>query len=291
MGFKWLLDGEICTFHENRLCSGLKCGLCHFNDISYFVAHVLHQEGIRLVQYLVDFLCVDSDYEACATAQANVINLLRFLGFYVSWGKVCSPAQIVTYLGIIVDSSLMELRLPECKLAKARLMLAQYRAATYIDKRDLQVLTSLLAHCAVIVRGGRVFCCRLYDLYRVMIVKDLHRIKIPVSAQNDLQWWSKFMYIFNGKSAIPNDMFAACMISDSSLPGFGDYLNDWLVGMWPNVPPLIIDSPCGHICQAPKFNVSTFDNINMLELWPVLTQYAWTGSGRSTGYVLSTTLT
>lgn len=271
VGFKWVLDDEICIFHDNRLCFGLKCGPCHFNDISCFIAHVLRQKEIRLVQYLDDFLCIASNFEACANAQAEVINLLRYLGFYVSWDKVCSPSQVVTYLGIVVDSSLMEIRLPEYKLAKAKLLLAQYRVATYISKHDLEVLTGLLAHCAVVVRGGRVFCRRLYDLYKVLIVKNLQRIKIPVSAQCDLQWWSNFMCIFNGKSAIRNDMFSGCMISDSSLRGFGAYLNsDWLAGTWPDVPPLEIDSPCGHICQAPKFNVSTFDNINMLELWPVL---------------------
>lgn len=150
-------------------------------------------------------------------------------------------------------------------------MLAQYKAASYITKHDLEVLTGLLAHCAIIVRGGRVFCRRLYDLYKIVIVKDLHRIKIPTSAQDDIHWWSKFMCIFNGKSAIHNDMFQGSMISDSSLRGFGAYLNnDWLVGTWPDVPPLNLPSPCNHICQAPKFNVTTFDNINMLELWPIL---------------------
>lgn len=61
------------------------------------------------------------------------------------------------------------------------------------------------------------------------------------------------------------------MVSDSSFKGFGTYLNsDWLAGTWPHVPPLVLDSPCHHIMAAPAYDISAFDNINVLELWPVL---------------------
>lgn len=140
-----------------------------------------------------------------------------------------------------------------------------------ICKHDLEVLTGILAHCAVIVRGGRVFCRRLYDLYKVMITKDINRIKIPTSALDDLQWWSKFLDIFNGRAMMSNSVFPGVLVSDSSLRGFGAYLNsDWIAGTWPGVSPLIIDSQCSHISPAPAFNVTSFDNINMLELWPIL---------------------
>ena len=51
-------------------------------------------------------------------AQQMVVKTLRFLGFHVSFDKLICPSTSVTYLGIIIDSARMELRLPEGKLVK-----------------------------------------------------------------------------------------------------------------------------------------------------------------------------
>lgn len=61
------------------------------------------------------------------------------------------------------------------------------------------------------------------------------------------------------------------MISDSSMKGFGVFLcTDWIAGTWPNVPSLEVDTECNHIGSSPLFNKTNYDNINELELWPIL---------------------
>lgn len=156
LGFKWELDGKVYNFCDNRLCFGLRTGPCHFDKISAFVAWVMKTKfNFDIVHYLDDFLCKGSTYEECEYAQNCVIAVLRYLGFYVSWKNVLSPSTVVKYLGILVDSQKMELRLPEGKLGKIRDLLSVVSGVTYISKNEK--LTGYLAHCATIVKGGRCF--------------------------------------------------------------------------------------------------------------------------------------
>ena len=117
MGFKWELDGEELTFVDNRMCFGHKLGPSYFDTISSFIYDsVVHLSGIRLVNYLDDFIVIAESYDQCIVAQSTVTQLLRFLGFHVSFSKVSSPSTSCTYLGIEIDSKSMELRLPKNKL-------------------------------------------------------------------------------------------------------------------------------------------------------------------------------
>lgn len=175
------------------------------------------------------------------------------------------------YLGIVIDSVRMELSLPEGKLVKLQGILDSVRDAHYISKKTLESLTGLLNHCSYIVKGGKIFCRRLYDLYKVMCNRHLNRIKIGAAARLDLLWWCRFSKIFNGRGAISNPEFPYPMVSDASRRGFGVYLDtDWVMGTWPGFPCTYCDTDCLHIGPHPEFGSVDYENINVLELWPVL---------------------
>lgn len=272
VGFKWELDGEESFFHDNRLCFGLRTGPFQFNKISSFVAKTLHElHGITIVQYLDDFFCSGHCFSTCQLAQNAVINLLRYLGFYISWKKVSPPSQITTYLGIEIDSLAMELRLPKGKLEKLKLLLSDVETLSSIDRKSLEKLTGYLAHCATIIRGGRLFCRRLYDPYKVMHSKCLKRIRIPASAKADIHWWCRFAEHFNGKSAISNPPCEFSLFSDSSFSGYGAHMaGDWILGTWSSTDSIELNNCCDHIGPHPDLPPQESRNINTLEMWPVL---------------------
>lgn len=119
-GIRWELGGEEKYLLDKRLCFGFRCTPFYFFLISEFVYHILtYRYGLNVVNYLDDFATISSSYDESLFAQNCMVNLLRYLGFYVSWAKVLGPSQTATFLGIIIDTVLLELRLPEGKVEKA----------------------------------------------------------------------------------------------------------------------------------------------------------------------------
>lgn len=153
-GLRWNIDGEDKFLVDSRLCFGLRCAPYYFNLISEFIYNVLSERySLRTVNYLDDFAAVGSSYDECIFAQTVVISSLRYLGFHISWGKISPPSQTAVYLGVIIDTKLMELRLPEGKIVKTLNLLEKVSGCKSISKKNLERLTGLLAHCSTVVRG------------------------------------------------------------------------------------------------------------------------------------------
>ena len=54
--------------------------------------------GFRaVVNYLNEFLIIGSTKEECQQGLVTLINVLHYLGFNVSWHKVVSPTQRITF--------------------------------------------------------------------------------------------------------------------------------------------------------------------------------------------------
>ena len=240
MGFRWELDGRERLFVENRLCFGLRLGPCYFDELSMFVHDVLtFMHNVEVVNYLDDFIVIATSYESCLQGRKHVTDLLRFLGFHVSYSKITTPSKVTTFLGIEIDSEKMELRLPWVKVVKLRNLLETYKDKEKISKHNLESLGGLLSHCSHLVRGGKIFC---------------RMIRIPAEMRRDLAWWDKFCISFNGISCINNEMFEFPMVSDSSMKGFGVYMgHDWAAGFW-DESHVHVETECHHITPPPHLN-------------------------------------
>lgn len=71
--------------------------------------------------------------------------------------------QIVVFLGIELDSLLIEARLPADKLEKAKSWVARMLTHDVIAYDNLQSLTGFLSFAAKVVLPGRAFLRRLFD--------------------------------------------------------------------------------------------------------------------------------
>ena len=167
LGLKWEINGETVFIEDSRLCFGLCLGPSYFDKISGFVYNILaDMYNIQAVNYLDDFIVIGATLEEATWAQKVVIKILRYLGFYISWGKVTPPSQLCRYLGLDIDSIKMEIRLPKDKLEKLINLLNKYVGKSTISKNELESLGGLLAHCSHVVDGGRTHSRRFYDLYK-----------------------------------------------------------------------------------------------------------------------------
>ena len=270
-GFSWVYEGKKRWFVDNRMCFGLRLGPMNFNLLSNFVFDIASKKGLKIINYLDDFLAVSNDFDSCVSAQSEIISLLRFLGFHVAFEKLVTPSTCVTYLGIEIDSVGMEFRLPQGKLNKLRELLDYVLSLKRVSKKDLESLGGTLSHCSQVVKGGKIFSKSIYTLYKHMVFSNKKYVVLPEWVRADLTWWKKLSVIFNGSSKIVKISHEEAIVSDSSMKGFGVYMgSDWCAGTWHDCDTIVLDSPCNHVVSKPVIDVVDFNNINVLELWPVL---------------------
>ena len=75
---------------------------------------MMEQRGFHnIVVYLDDFNLSAATYEECLTAMNMLLRLLRTLSFHINWSKVEGPAQVLTFLGIKINSLDIIIAIPE----------------------------------------------------------------------------------------------------------------------------------------------------------------------------------
>ena len=140
-----------------------------FTEILGFVYNILADiYNIQAVNYLDDFIVIWATLEEATWAQKVVVKILRYLRFYISWGKITPPSQVCRYLGLDIDSIKMEIRLLEDKLEKLINLVKKYVGKSTISEKRAG---GLVAHCSHVVDGGRTHSGRFYDLYKVILKK------------------------------------------------------------------------------------------------------------------------
>lgn len=272
-GFSWCYQGIRKYFTDNCLCFGLRCAPFIFTQITEFLVRCMHKRGFdRVYGYIDDFLIVGSSREECAHGLDIFLELISELGFLIAREKLEFPSQVIKYLGIIIDTELCQLRLPEGKIEKVKEAIYRIRGKKCVCKRTLLSLAGLLSHCAKLVRGGRTFSRRVINLANSL--PELHTIIcLPEWFYDDLNWWQSFIDCFNGTVSFvePYDRCETPVYTDSSLSGFGGlYGQDWFTGVWDiSKHRNICRLPVSHIEIKPE-ELAVFSNINVLELWPVV---------------------
>ena len=257
-------------FIDARLCFGMSSGPFVFNCISEFIVRSMARRGFfNVVNYLDDFFVVYPSRSQCITAQLALFRVIRHLGFNLSFKKLSPVSTKVIFLGIEVDSVEMKLTLPDEKMAALLFKLKEADGKLKMSKRELQSLAGSLAHASKVVRGGRCFTRRIYNLCN-KVDKQHHKIRLSGEARADIQWWINFAKTFNGSAKVLRPLGSHIGVySDSSFSGFAAYHSgDWLMGKWVDggrcpLPP----AASHHWVRSPD---SYNENINELEFWPVL---------------------
>ena len=80
--------------------------------------------------YLDDFLIISPSFQECQECLNNFIKLVHSLGFAVAWDKIDGPTRKLIFLGIEIDSTAMELRLPKAKVAEFDTLLDVFHSAS-----------------------------------------------------------------------------------------------------------------------------------------------------------------
>ena len=232
-GLHWKFKGQTVFLRDTKLPFGAKLSVGIFHRLSQAVKRMMSRRGFDLtIVYLDDFLiCADSK-EVCAQALAVLIQLLRSLGFAIHWGKVVDPTNIITFLGIELDSLTMSLRLPVEKLCILQKELQGFLHRKRATKRQLQSLAGRLSWAASVVKGGRVFLRRIFNQIS-MLRHPSHRTLLSPMVKKDILWWFQFLSVFNGKSAILDKQSIETVCTDACTDAAGGVFGtDWFYFNW-----------------------------------------------------------
>ena len=160
------------------------------------------------------------------------------LGIPLAPEKVIGLLNVITYLGIEIDSSKIELRLPERKIEEMSGILAQLKGRKKCTKRELLSLIGKLSFASKIIPSGRTFIRRLIDL-STTVRRLSHRVSLNHDAREDINWWQQFLPSWNGRQKILDINTTLCpsvnLYTDASGQiGFGIYFNgEWVAQKWP----------------------------------------------------------
>ena len=174
----------------NQLSDALEWILTH----NYGLQHVLHIRD--------DFLVIEPSRAQCLTSFSTLLRVFMSLRAPLVASKTLGPSQVLEFMGIELDSSRMEARLPEEKLARTRELLKSFQRRRSARLVELQSLIGTLQFaCRVVVPGRTVL--RVINLTRG-VPSRFHHICLNKEFFKDLDMWSLFLTDWNGRSFFPD---------------------------------------------------------------------------------------
>ena len=126
----------------------------------------LRERGVQYVfHYLDDYIIIGPpDSPECATALRILDKTYAQLGVPIADHKRDGPTTCLTFLGIEVDTTAGQLRLPQEKLLRLQSLLSEWGDRKVCERRELESLVGTLNHACKVVRAGRSFLRRMLDL-------------------------------------------------------------------------------------------------------------------------------
>lgn len=169
------------------MCFGLANAPSIFQRISRSIARMTQVRGFKIISYLDDFLLMGYTEEECTNAQQILIELLTRLGFLVNWAKVVVPTKRVQFLGLLIDSELQQIVLPEDKLTQLENMANHFMSKKKITKRQLQVLAGHMDFAANAIYGARTFS-RIFIDALAALKRPSDHCRITKILRSEFQW-------------------------------------------------------------------------------------------------------
>lgn len=131
----------------------------------------------------------------------------RDFGVPLADEKTCLPSTTMEFLGIEIDTCMMEFRLPEVKLKKLKWLIMRVLKKK-VRLKEMQSLLGILAFACRIMPVGRIFSRRLYLAISGM-KSPLDHIRLTTPLKEDLMVWAIFLECYNGRSFFQSEFVIA----------------------------------------------------------------------------------
>lgn len=237
LGFK-LDDSYV---YDRCMPMGCAISCAYFEAFSTFLQWALQGNyGVGGVShYLDDFLFIGGEgTQECKEALGHFKELAQHLGVPLAPGKTEGPAQVLTFLGIELDTIKGESRLPADKVRDLASLIQAVVGQDKVPLGCIQKLLGKLNFAARVIPAGRVFARRLARA-TARVKKRHHMVKLSKGMKEDLAMWANFLTNFNGtviwRAPWEGSPELALFSDASGREGFGVILDtEWCVQKWPN---------------------------------------------------------
>ena len=236
LGSSWIDDaGRTVYYIDHVLPFGLKSSARLFNLFAYGLECFMKQDGCTYVRhYLDDYITYGSpDSSECDDNLKIMLDMCKETGMAVNPAKVVGPASQIEFLGIIIDTIAMETRISDERMDVILEELANLEDKRHCSKRQLLSILGKLVFVTRIIRPGRVFLRRLFD-----VSKKVHNlnslVRITKEACQDISWWLRVARSWNHKCAFYEDRWThsvdISLFTDASNWGFsGTFGTKWYI--------------------------------------------------------------
>lgn len=213
-----------CLYEFVALPFGLSSAPYIFTKILQPVVTHLRSAGLLSVRYLDDILCLGNSAEDCLENANTTIQCLTRLGFVINYEKSSiTPEKTCKFLGFLLDSENMTLKLPDSKRQKLYQHIITMLKTNRIRIREfVRFLGSLTAACPAITYGW-------------LHTKSLERAKylalfknnddydtfmgVTESLYDDIRWWKNNILV--AENPIRNENYCLEIFTDASTTGWG----------------------------------------------------------------------
>jgi hypothetical protein len=232
--FRW--NGTLYQF--NCLPFGINVAPRLYTKLLRPVFRHLRSKGLISNSYLDDSLLIGNTYMKCMHNVSVTIKLFKKLGLKINYEKSqLTPSQEVKYLGFLLCSITMTIKLPKSKQDRILQKCKAILKLPSITLQNLAEFVGLLVSALPGIEYGKLYTRQLeYEKSRALAkCNGNYKCKISLSsvAQQDIHWWLENVNASSKK--LKMDVFHGIVTTDASLTGWGaEYKNVETKGSWSN---------------------------------------------------------
>ena len=228
------IQGEIYQF--KALTFGLSTGPMEVTVVAKEVKFLAMKKGIRIHQYLDDWLVRARSHQICLQHTQTLVALCRELGWLVNEDKSeLEPKQVFNFVGYQFDLKEDKVRPTPERWQTLQTKIREIMSSPVCLVRNLMSLIGLLTATEKQVHLGclhmRPIQWHLKNNWRVPETME-KTIPIPKSLHPHLKWWLEESNVLTGQPLHPLK-HALQIFTDASKEGWGAHLNEHMArGNW-----------------------------------------------------------
>ena len=167
---KWLgIQWQDQIYVDGMLPFGLRSAPNIFTAVADAMEWCVHKAGVKYIyHYLDDFSVLGSpDSEECHRHLLCLQSVAADLGVPLVPDKQDGPITVIVFIGIIIDTTRQELRLPEDKLRRLLETVTEWKDWKVCTRRDMESLVGILQHACSVIPSGKAFLQRAISLFSI----------------------------------------------------------------------------------------------------------------------------